>query len=569
MYARSLQAKLVLLFVLSLGLPLAAALFSLARLNSTAQELDRISRQDFQAQQTVARATIRFKQQVQEWKDVLLRGKDPAALDKYWGNFTQREDDTAAAIREARDAIAYDDLRAKLDEFLKAHQAAGEKYRAGLEAFKASQFDSHAGDQAVAGIDRPPTELLLESERIARERGAAAVAKAVQGARNAYLLAIATTVVAIGAALVMLWLFVRRTVVEPIREGARFAARVAQGDLTGRIAVRSRDEVGQLQDALAKMNSSLAVIVEQMRAAAESVAVASGQVVAGTGSLSAQTEEQASSLEETAASMEELATTVQQNADSARKADELARGASTTARTGGDEVANVVATMGEISTASKQIAEIVTVIDSIAFQTNILALNAAVEAARAGEQGRGFAVVAAEVRSLAQRCASAAKEIKQLIDRSAQRIESGASVVERAGVTIGMLVANVGQVTELMSSIAEASGEQARGVQQINRTVTEMDKTVQQNASAVQQSAAAAEGMRRQAEEMVRAVSAFRLAANEAAFIGARPAAGAPIAPQGPVEAIAPARAPAMLPARKQRRGLAAAQPVTEDWTEF
>ena len=507
----SLQLKLLLLVVLSLGVPLAVVLLSLTRVYGSMQELDRISRQDFQAQETVLRATIRFKQQVQEWKDVLLRGKDPAALEKYWNNFVARETDVRNAVAEARELIAHDDLRAKLDDFRKAHAAAGENYRRGLEAFKSSGFQSEAGDKAVAGVDRPPTELLLAAEKIARERGAVTVAAAVARAHAAFIFAIASTIAVILLALVVLWLFVRRSVVNPIREAMMFASRIAQGDLTGELRSRSRDEVGQLLDALSRMNEALKEIVRHMRLSAESVAVASGQVATGTTSLSQQTEEQASSLEETAASMEELATTVQQTATRASKADELARSASTTAQSGGTEVRNVVQTMAEISAASRQIGEIVAVIDSIAFQTNILALNAAVEAARAGEQGRGFAVVASEVRTLAQRSAEAAKEIKALIERSTGKVDAGTALVERAGNTIDKLVSDVRSVTELMSEIAEASAEQARGVQQVNRTVTEMDKVVQQNASAVQESATAAEGMRRQAEEMVQAVTRFRL----------------------------------------------------------
>ena len=507
----SLQLKLITLVVLCLGLPLAVVLMSLTRVYGSMQELDRISRQDFQAQEAVLRATIRFKQQVQEWKDLLLRGKDPAALEKYWNNFTTRENEVRVAVTEAHDAITHDDLRAKLDEFKTAHTAAGEGYRRGLAAFKSSGCQAEAGDKAGAGVDRPPTELLLAAEKVAHDRGAATVAAAVERAHTAFVVAIVSTVAVIALALVVLWFFVRRAVVDPIREAMTFAGRIARGDLTGQVRVRSRDEVGQLLMALGQMNESLKQIVLHMRTAAESVAVASGQVAAGTTALSQQTEEQASSLEETAASMEELATTVQQNAASARKADDLARNASATAQSGGAEVRNVVRTMGEISSDSRQIAEIVAVIDAIAFQTNILALNAAVEAARAGEQGRGFAVVASEVRTLAHRSAEAAKEIKGLIARSTGKVDAGAALVERAGNTIDKLVADVRTVTDLMSGIAEASAEQARGVQQVNRTITEMDKTVQQNASAVQESANAAAGMQQQADDMVQAVSRFTL----------------------------------------------------------
>ena len=560
MKSGSLQLKLLVLVILALGLPLAVALWSLSSVYDATEGLDRVSRKDFLAQETVLRATIRFKQQVQEWKDVLLRGADPAALDKHWNGFTAREAEVKIAVREAREAIPYEDLRAKLDQFLVAHNAAGEKYRAGLQAFKASGFDPHVGDKAVAGIDRPSTDLLLDAEKIARERGVYAVSSALASAFNAYRVAFAVTAVAVAVALVVVWLVIRRAIVEPVREAARFAARIGAGDLTGEIRSRSRDEIGQLLEGLAKMKASLTDIVRQMSIAAEAVAAAAAQVATGSTALSQQTEEQASSLEETAASMEELATTVVQNAAHARQADAVARDASRAALAGGTEVRNIVGTMGEISTEARRITDIVAVIDSIAFQTNILALNAAVEAARAGEQGRGFAVVAAEVRTLAQRSADAAKEIKGLIGRSSQKVEAGAVLVEGAAATIERLVPGVQEVSGIMTSIAESSAEQARTVQQINRTVTEMDKVIQHTASSVEQSAAAAEGMRRQAGQMVKTVSAFRLAEGPADELWNVPAA--PLPGAGSLIARITARS---LP----RRHVTPALRGDEDWKEF
>jgi methyl-accepting chemotaxis protein len=313
------------------------------------------------------------------------------------------------------------------------------------------------------------------------------------------------------------WYFFRRAVLAPMGAAVKFAERIAQGDLTAEVSARTNDEAGQLLKALEAMKGSLGEVVLQVRSSAEAVVTASSQVAAGTTDLSQRTEEQASSLEQTAASMEELASTVRQNADNAQQADGLARSAAKRAEQGGAEVVRVVTTMGDISDSAKRIADIISVIDAIAFQTNILALNAAVEAARAGEQGRGFAVVASEVRSLAQRSAQAAKEIKDLIGTSVDKVEAGTRLVEQAGDTIQALVIDVKRVSDLMGSIAEASAEQSRGVQQVNKTVTEMDKVVQQNASAVQESAAAAEGMRQQAQTLVLAVSAFRLASDQRA----------------------------------------------------
>jgi len=306
------------------------------------------------------------------------------------------------------------------------------------------------------------------------------------------------------------------------------------------------------------MQASLGEVVAQVRSSADAVATASSQVAAGTTDLSQRTEEQASSLEETAASMEELASTVKQNAENARHADELARGASARAEQGGGEIVHMVSTMGDINNSAKRIGDIISVIDGIAFQTNILALNAAVEAARAGEQGRGFAVVAQEVRALAQRSADAAKEIKGLIGHSMERVQAGTRVAEQAGTTIHALVVDVKRVSDFMRSIAEASAEQSRGVQQVNKTVTEMDKVVQQNASAVAQSAAAAQAMRMHADVMVRAVSAFRLSDQAAA--SAMPAAAAVIA--------AAKASTAALPTAARQKPLAVAAP-DDDWEQF
>jgi methyl-accepting chemotaxis protein len=311
------------------------------------------------------------------------------------------------------------------------------------------------------------------------------------------------------AVVAAIWLV--RLLVPRLLEARRAAERVAEGDLTGRITRQSDDEAGQLLRAIGKMNSGLAGVVTQVRASADAVVSTASQVAAGTSDLSQRTEEQASSLEETAASMEELASTVNQNADNARQADELARSVSRRAEQGGMEVGRAVATMNEVSQSAGRIADIISVIDGIAFQTNILALNAAVEAARAGEQGRGFAVVASEVRSLAQRSAQAAKEIKALIQESVERSRNGTALVEQAGQTIHTLVHDVKRVSELMGSIAEASAEQSRGVQQVNKTVTEMDRVVQQNAAAVQQAASAAESMRGHAHRLFEAVATFRL----------------------------------------------------------
>lgn len=289
-----------------------------------------------------------------------------------------------------------------------------------------------------------------------------------------------------------------------LNEAVTVANAVASGDLTSRIEVNSTNEMGRLLQALKTMNSNLLDLVGKVRNSTESIATASSEIASGNSDLSHRTEEQASSLEETASSMEELTSTVKQNADNARQANQLAVGASEVAMKGGAVVGQVVQTMSSINDSSKKVVEIISVIDGIAFQTNILALNAAVEAARAGEQGRGFAVVATEVRTLAQRSAAAAKEIKELINDSVTK------VVDEAGSTMDEIVTAVKRVTDIMSEISAASQEQSSGIEQINQAVTQMDEVTQQNAALVEEASAAAESMKEQSKVLIQAVSVFK-----------------------------------------------------------
>ncbi|WP_462387896.1 methyl-accepting chemotaxis protein [Acidovorax sp. Q11] len=336
-----------------------------------------------------------------------------------------------------------------------------------------------------------------------------ALAKASQ-----VLLGVGTLIaVALGA---LLAFTVTRSIVRPVQRGKEAAENIADGDLTHPIEANGNDETGQLLQALATMQSRLASIVGNVRHNAEGVATASTEIASGNNDLSARTEQQASALQETAASMEQLGSTVRQNADNARQANQLAMNASTVAQQGGDVVAEVVTTMKGINDSSKKIADIISVIDGIAFQTNILALNAAVEAARAGEQGRGFAVVAGEVRSLAQRSAEAAKEIKGLIGTSVERVERGTALVDKAGATMSEVVASIRRVTDIMGEISAASSEQSQGVSQVGEAITQMDQATQQNAALVEQSAAAADSLKTQAGQLVDAVAVFRLSAHAA-----------------------------------------------------
>ncbi len=313
----------------------------------------------------------------------------------------------------------------------------------------------------------------------------------------------------LAGALLAWW--ITRSITRPLEEAVHVARTVAAGDLGADIRVQSRDETGQLLQALKEMNESLARIVSQVRQGSESMSTATSQIAAGNIDLSARTEEQASALEQTAASMEQLSATVKNNDASSRHASQLAESAAQVAVKGGDLVGQVVQTMEAIDSSSKRIADIIGLIDGIAFQTNILALNAAVEAARAGEQGRGFAVVASEVRSLAGRSAEAAKEIKALIGESVSNVNAGSTLVEQAGSTMDEIVVHVRRVADLMKETTIATHEQATGIAQVNQAIGQMDQVTQQNAALVEEAAAAAQSLEHQARQLVDVVSVFRL----------------------------------------------------------
>ena len=343
--------------------------------------------------------------------------------------------------------------------------------------------------------------------------------------------------------------FVARRIKSALDKAINVSEKIASGDLTTTIEADTEDETGQLLASLKVMNSALAEIVDDVRGGADSIATAAEQISAGNADLSQRTEEQASALEETASSMEELTSTVKQNADNAQQANQLAVSASDIAVKGGEVISKVVTTMGSITESSRKISDIIGVIDGIAFQTNILALNAAVEAARAGEQGRGFAVVAAEVRSLAQRSAAAAKEIKALIEDSVGKVENGSMLVEEAGSTTREIVTSIKKVADIMAEISAASIEQSSGIEQVNTAITQMDDVTQQNAALVEEAAAAAESLEDQAQGLVEVVSRFKLTdAGENAGAAIKPARrGAPEAKpvQKPVARLSSAVKPA------------------------
>ncbi|MBB3281376.1 methyl-accepting chemotaxis protein [Mitsuaria sp. BK037] len=350
-------------------------------------------------------------------------------------------------------------------------------------------------------------ERFVETQAESMEEFGAQASALARGARTLMIvLSVIAVLLAVGIAVLL-----TRSITRPIAQAVRVAETVAAGDLTSTIAVGALDETGQLLAALRSMNDSLVRIVGEVRLSSESIATGSTQIATGSMDLSHRTEEQASSLEQTAAAMEEVASTVQRSADSARNATALAATASEVATRGGSAVAEIVATMRDISASSTRIADITGVIDGIAFQTNILALNAAVEAARAGEQGRGFAVVAGEVRTLAQRAATAAKEIRALIGENVSRVETGSRLVEGAGTTMDEIVRQIRQVAELITEIGTATGQQSLGIGEVSKAVHVLDQVTQQNAALVEESAAAADSLSQQARRLTELVGAFKL----------------------------------------------------------
>ncbi|MEQ1667594.1 MAG: methyl-accepting chemotaxis protein [Sulfuriferula sp.] len=380
---------------------------------------------------------------------------------------------------------------------------------------------------------------------------------------NMTYIMLAIIIFAVISAIIIGWMIIRSITV-PLHHAVVMARRVADGDLRADVGVTRHDEVGALLTALNDMNNNLAHIVGEVRVGTGSIASASAQITAGNMDLSNRTEAQASSLEETASAMEQLTSTVKQNADNARQANQLAETASQVASKGGAVVSDVVNTMSEINDSARKIADIIGVIDGIAFQTNILALNAAVEAARAGEQGRGFAVVATEVRSLAQRSAAAAKEIKLLIDDSVDKVEQGNKQAAQAGTTMREVVSSVQRVTDIMSEISAASREQSQGIEEINNAITQMDETTQQNAALVEQAAAAAKSLQDQAGHLEDLVNQFQLDDMQ------RPAPRATVktvhnthAPNRPAKV---AHKPAATPANKK---IVAKATNNEEWEEF
>ena len=477
----------------------------------------------------MARVSVRVERVAAEWlaqsrtnllrRLVVTRSED-AALNKMLApelaaatkKINDLQDEVEALTRTAEAQALVKEADVKRTAFLAARKEVADMKQAGDSAGANALLDTKmvpAQDAYLASIEAVRDYYVA---KVGHDADAAA-----QSASSGRKFLVSFCVAGVLLALLSSWL-IARSVTQPIDDALRAARRVADGDLTVNLQATGRDEMAQLLRALDEMATRLRTLVSEVAQRARTVAETSAQIAHGNSDLSQRTEEQASTLEETASSMEELTSTVTQNAENARAANELAAGAAAVAREGGNAVGQVVSTMNGISASSKRIAEIISVIDGIAFQTNILALNAAVEAARAGDQGRGFAVVAAEVRTLAQRSAHAAKEIKGLIVDSVSQVDAGTRQVDIAGRKMEDIVAAVTRVSSLIAEIASASQEQSSGIEQINTAVTQMDQAVQQNASLVEEAAAATESMKSDAQALLAQVGRFTVGeAQEAA----------------------------------------------------
>jgi methyl-accepting chemotaxis protein len=548
--AQRLYAAFALLVLLTVGLG-AGALWGLLRVDASAQQL---SGKWMAGVSDLAQARALLVE-VRELEIKHSRTDDKSYHAEYEAKIKESAGQAATLLAGyAQRASAAGSERAQVASLDKALKAYSEKRdRVVALGREGSQADAADISDGASGMNFDEVMAALAALAAFNQEGgkaAAAGAESLLGAAKAGIaLVMGFAVLAGGTLAVAITRGVTRQLGGEPAAAAAVARAVAEGDLSTPIALRPGDE-RSLMAWLHRMQDQLGRTVAQVRGGAEQVATASTQIAQGNHDLSGRTEQQASALQQTAATMEELGTTVRHNAENARQAAQLAHGASDVAARGGQIVGDVVQTMRGINDSSRKIADIIGTIDGIAFQTNILALNAAVEAARAGEQGRGFAVVAGEVRSLAQRSAEAAKEIKTLINASVERVEQGSALVDRAGQTMDEIVQAIQRVTDIVGEISTASGEQSNGVAQVGQAVADMDRATQQNAALVEESAAAAESLRQQAQQLVQAVAVFRLAGSGAAHGGAsRPASTTASTPVStPVSNSAPTATPAAAP---------------------
>ena len=513
-----MSIRIPLGFAAGAVLILAAGIFGIVLLNTSVAKFENNVLHHVEGGKKGAEVASEFSVAIQEWKNVLLRGKDPANLDKYWAAHQKAMSQVFDKLKTL-EALTTDDATTKalVSQLATEMATAQAGYQKAFAAYQAADHDYSAGDGAAKGVDRAAAATLIKVLASLSTAEAQETQSAHDFARRAtwwsvsIMLAVATVSI-----IASIWLTWQQTIV-PLTGASQLVSRVADGDLTTTATNTVDDEVGDLISAMLSMQNNLVRVVSQVRQGAVGVAAASTEIAQGNLDLSARTESQASALEQTSASMEELSGRVKQNADSAQQANQLAVNASQVAKQGGVVVSQVVDTMRGINEASRKISDIISVIDGIAFQTNILALNAAVEAARAGEQGRGFAVVASEVRLLAGRSAEAAREIKTLIQTSVTRIDQGNTLVDLAGSTMQEVVQSIQRVTDIMGEISAASLEQSHGVTQIGEAVTQMDQVTQQNAALVEEMTAAASSLKTQAQDLVQTVAMFKLGAQHGA----------------------------------------------------
>ena len=509
-----LKFKLPLAFAFSLGLLFFAGLYGIFSLSNTVNDY-RILHQvdDYKKANEVA---AHFTLAIQEWKNVLLRGKNPSDAEKYWSAHTHEMATVYKLIDELEKMLGSNPAYKKSVADLKTAMMTAEKtYEKGLAAYKSSGNDHIAGDIAVKGADREPAAKLTELSSMLSKADAESTKRFEQQADNATQIAL-SVMIAVALISLIFSILMARKIVGEIRRAAVIADKVALGDLTSDILISGKDEVADLLNALRSMQSNLTRLVSCVRVGSEQVATASSEIARGNADLSVRTEQQSSALQETTSSMQQISSVVSQSAENAQKARQLATEASEITSAGGGLMSQVVDTMKGISESSHKIEEIIGVIDTIAFHTNILALNAAVEAARAGDQGRGFAVVASEVRALAHRSATAAKEIKALISASVERISYGSGLVDQAGSTMTNVVAAINKVSSIMSEINEAGAQQDDGVRQIGLAVEGIGQATQQNAALVEEIATSAESLKNQAMQLVRSTEVFKVAGPEA-----------------------------------------------------
>jgi len=507
----SIGTRLSLVFFLLLGLLLALTATGVWRMNSASQMTEQL-----------ISSKVENERMVDEWFKVIevnaartttaWQASDPAQqkaveaqMKKSSARATEIQDRLAVTIVDPAAKAALDGVLSTRKAYTDARARVFKEKAAGNLDVAKDVFDNDMAAKREAYLASLAT--LSKVQRGLLDQTGQDIKSNYEAGRTV-MLVLCVFAVGLGAVCALV---ITRSITLPIGEAVRVATAVSTGDLRSDIVVEGSDETGQLMGALKTMNGNLVSLVGQLRSGTDTIHNASGEIASGNMDLSSRTEAQASSLEETAASMEELTATVKNNAAHAREANQLAIDASAVARQGGEAVADVVATMGAINVSSRKIVDIISVIDGIAFQTNILALNAAVEAARAGEQGRGFAVVAGEVRNLAQRSAAAAREIKELIGDSVDKVDAGSRLVEKAGATMENVVASIGKVSAIVSDITNASDEQQAGIEQVNVAITQMDGITQENAALVEQAAAAAAAMQEQAAQLSQLVDTFKL----------------------------------------------------------